>query len=177
MALPSRRSITALSLLARLVEKLQCATPAGAPTAAVAAAAAAAAPADPREGAANILNSMPPLSVSSTSVAYAVPPPATLGDLDQRRSDYAERAMQELRDRAASMEEIIAKRYKRPGDAVPIATSSVAATSVSFASPSRLVTTSYAESGQGALSPSDTVFSADATSPSDTVYTLSLIHI
>ena len=42
-----------------------------------------------REGAANILNSMPPLSVSSTSVAYAVPPPATLGDLDQRRSDYA----------------------------------------------------------------------------------------
>ena len=91
-----------------------------------------------REGAANILNSMPPLSVSSTSVAYAVPPPATLGDLDQRRSDYAERAMQELRDRAASMEEIIAKRYKRPGDAVPIATSSVAATSVADASP-RLV--------------------------------------
>jgi hypothetical protein len=57
-----------------------------------------------------------------------------------------------------------------PSDTLEIQPS-VAATSVSFASPSRLVTTSYAESGQGALSPTGTVFSADATSPSDTVYT------
>ena len=61
-------------------------------------------------------------------------------------------------------------RATEPSDTLEIQPS-VAATSVSFASPSRLVTTSYAESGQGALSPSDTVFSADATSPSDTVYT------
>ena len=52
-----------------------------------------------------------------------------------------------------------------PSDTLEIQPS-VAATSVSFASPSRLVTTSYAESGQGALSPTGTVFSTDATSPS-----------
>ena len=64
----------------------------------------------------------------------------------------------------------LAEPSTQPSDTLEIQPS-VAATSVSFASPSRLVTTSYAESGQGALSPSDTVFSADATSPSDTVYT------
>ena len=73
-----------------------------------------------------------------------------------------------LRASAAQLAE--PSRATEPSDTLEIQPS-VAATSVSFASPSRLVTTSYAESGQGALSPSDTVFSADATSPSDTVYT------
>ena len=79
-----------------------------------------------REGAARNFGSMPHLPVSSASVAYAVPPPATLSDLDQRRSDYAARAMRELQERATSIDESIAARYERPVEPVPVATSSVA---------------------------------------------------
>ena len=79
-----------------------------------------------RAGAARNFGSMPHLPVSSASVAYAVPPPATLSDLDQRRSDYAARAMRELQERATSIDESIAARYERPVEPVPVATSSVA---------------------------------------------------
>ena len=79
-----------------------------------------------RAGAAQNFGSMPHLPVSSASVAYAVPPPATLSDLDQRRSDYAARAMRELQERATSIDESIAARYERPVEPVPVATSSVA---------------------------------------------------
>ena len=71
---------------------------------------------------------------------------------------------------AAGVGDRLAEPSTQPSDTLEIQPS-VAATSVSFASPSRLVTTSYAESGQGGFIASDTVFSADATSPSDTVYT------